>query len=162
MERIKQIGNSTALTRSATSLEKQVSPSRTQFLKTALAKFAVLRADVMPGELLESYSKALCEFPDDSDTMAVLDKLVKSPRAEFEPKIPELGMLLGVIRARRSERKRKEEQDQREKEWADYCAQVALERAEEEKLGPRVLTEQEERLERILATARHDKRKVSA
>jgi hypothetical protein len=60
---------------------------------------------------LESYSKALAEgFPDDADTLTVLDRLGKSRRAEYEPKIPALGDLLGDVRdARRGRLNRKAE-----------------------------------------------------
>lgn len=108
----------------------------------------------MDADRLDSYSRALCKFPDDTDTLAVLARLVESPRGEFEPKIPEMGNLLGMIRQRRSDRRRREEQDEQAREWGRYCAQVAAERAEDEKAGPRVPTEQDERLERILRAAR--------
>lgn len=161
MEAISKIGDPTGLTHRSKHCDALASTSRIDFLKRALAKFAVVRGDVMGPELLDSYSKALSEFPDDADTLAVLERLAKSPRAEFEPKIPEMGNLLGMIRLRRADRKRREEQDERDAEWGRYCAQVAQERAEEEKAGGRVPTEQDERLERILSAARHEKARTA-
>jgi hypothetical protein len=48
---------------------------------------------------LESYSTAIAEdFPDDVDTLAVLARLSRARRAEYEPRIPALGDLLGDVR----------------------------------------------------------------
>jgi hypothetical protein len=43
------------------------------------------------------YSKALEEFPDGAIT-AVLTRLAKSKREEYEPRIPELGNLIEMVR----------------------------------------------------------------
>jgi len=54
---------------------------------------------------LESYSKALGEeFAEDYDTLYVLDRLVKNGRGEFEAKIPDMGVLLDLVRERKAER----------------------------------------------------------
>jgi hypothetical protein len=74
-------------------------------LTTELAKTCLNRGEEMDEIRLESYSKALAEaFPDDVDTLAVLDRMGKSRRAEFEPKIPSLGDLLGDVRDARGAR----------------------------------------------------------
>ena len=51
------------------------------------------------------YSKALEEFPDGAITL-VLTRLAKSKREEYEPRIPELGDLIDMVRteARRMDR----------------------------------------------------------
>ena len=72
---------------------------------------------------LESYSRALAEeFRDDTDTMAVLDKLVRAERQEYEPKIPEMGNLLGAVRRHRGERLRIAAERKKEEEWQAYLA----------------------------------------
>lgn len=55
---------------------------------------------------LESYSKALAEFSDDTDTLAVLGVLAKRRRGDYEPKIPELGDLLEMVREYGREKRR--------------------------------------------------------
>jgi hypothetical protein len=68
-------------------------------LMEALAKMCLNRGEEMDEVRLESYSTALAEeFPDDVDALAVLDHLGKSRRAEYEPRIPALGDLLGDVR----------------------------------------------------------------
>lgn len=51
------------------------------------------------------YSKALEEFPDEAIAL-VLTRLAKSKREEYEPRIPELGDLIEMVRteARRANR----------------------------------------------------------
>ena len=62
----------------------------------------------MDATRLESYSRAMAEeFADDADVLAVLGRLVRSRRGEYEPKIPELGELLAQIREHRRERARR-------------------------------------------------------
>jgi hypothetical protein len=73
--------------------------SKLMTLTMELAKTCLNRGEEMDEVRLESYSKALAEaFPDDADALAVLDRMGKSRRAEFESKIPSLGDLLGDIR----------------------------------------------------------------
>ena len=89
------------------SLQRQVSPSRIEGLKLALAKMSLLRGEVMDAVRLESYSKALADgFSEDADMLAVMERLVKTRRAEYEAKIPELGELLQLVRDQRTERRR--------------------------------------------------------
>lgn len=91
------------------------------------------------------------------DVQTALDKIGMRPRNEGETAFPDSPTLVATVKTIRRDRKVREEQEQRDREWAAYCAQVAQERSEEEKAGVRVLTEQEQRLERILAAARHEK-----
>lgn len=74
---------------------------------------------------LESYSKALGEeFPEDYDTLYVLDGLVRSRRGEYEAKIPEMGDLLEMVRDRRSERLRAIRERKKRDEHAAYLKDV--------------------------------------
>jgi hypothetical protein len=110
MESIRAINlaGSNALTKPSTSLEKPVSKSRTDGIKMALAKFGLLRGEVMDAIRLESYSKALAEeFRDEGDTLTVLDKLAKSRRGEYESRIPDMGDLLEMVREARTARLQK-------------------------------------------------------
>jgi hypothetical protein len=67
----------------------------------------VLRGEVIDAVRLDSYSQALAEeFATDDDTMAVLHRLVRQPRGEYQSKVPELGDLLDMVREHRSDRMR--------------------------------------------------------
>lgn len=117
MERISSIA-AVAPSKPSQSLAKPVSTSRLDGLKLALTKFGLLRGEVVDAIRLESYSKALAEFPDDQDTLEVLKVLATRRRAEFEPKIPELGDLLEMVRERLRE-KRRLEREARERALAE-------------------------------------------
>ncbi|WP_158789033.1 hypothetical protein [Granulicella sp. L46] len=60
---------------------------------------------MLEGVELLMYSKALEEFPDEAIAL-VLTRLAKSKRGEYEPRIPELGDLIDMVRkeARRMDR----------------------------------------------------------
>lgn len=113
------------LTKPQTSLEKQVSKSRLDGLKLALQKFSLLRGEVMDAMRLESFSRAIAEeFPDDNDALQVMDKMVRSPRQEFEPRIPAMGDFLQMIRDLRSARRRQERDAEEQKAWSDRLQDI--------------------------------------
>jgi hypothetical protein len=114
--RYEEIGESS---RPSSSLQRQVSPSRVEALKVELAKMGVLRGEVIDAIRLDSYSQALAEeFATDDDTMAVLHRLVRTRRAEYESKVPELGDLLDMVREQRTERMRKDREQAEREEMA--------------------------------------------
>lgn len=116
-----KIGEVAELQSRSKSLQRPVSQSRQDGLKLALAKMSLLRGEVIDGIRLESYSKALGEeFKEDSDTLFVLDRLVKSRRGEYEAKIPEMGDLLEMVRERRHERSREARDRKAQEEMAEY------------------------------------------
>ncbi len=105
-------------TSNSLSLKRPASPERLNGLKIALAKMALLRDDTMDAVKLESFSKALAdEFADDADVIVVMDRLVRSPRAEFEPKVPAMGDFLQMVRDCRAVRIRKEREA-----WVDMVS----------------------------------------
>lgn len=73
---------------------------------------------------LESYSRALAEEFEDADILAVLDRMVKMERPEYESKIPELGYMLARVRDRIRERKRIAREAAEKKEHDDYLRGV--------------------------------------
>lgn len=98
---------------------------RLDLVERTLAKMAFLRGDVMDAMRLQAYSRALGEeFKDDRDTLAVLDRMVRSRRAEYEAKIPEMGDLLEMVRERRHSRLTAEREAKLSAEhdarWSDY------------------------------------------
>lgn len=118
MERIGSISSSLAVvsgsTSSSTSLQNYVTNERLDRLAADLGKMAILRGGVMDAMLLGVYSQALAEeFPDETDTMVVMNRLVRSRRGEFEAKIPELGDFMELIREERG-RRMKAAREQRE------------------------------------------------
>lgn len=101
-------------------------------LTDQLARTFLNRGEEMDEVRLDEYSKALIEeFDDDSDTLAVLVKLARSRRAEYEPKIVELGELLARIRELGRERRRKAASKSTIDEFDAMKAQWERERAED-------------------------------
>ena len=106
MEPIRDIRQEMGLVRSPHALSqhanRQERQSQTVDLLTALG---MARRQVLEGVELMMYSKALEEFPDGAITL-VLTRLPKSKREEYEPRIPELGDLIDMVRteARRMDR----------------------------------------------------------
>lgn len=133
MQRIGEINHlgSEGLSKPSTHLEATESTSRRVRLQVALTKFSLLRGESMDAVRLESYSKALLEFPDDANTLAVLDKLVRSDREEFEPRIPEMGRMLQLVRNVRNTHRRVEREAREEAERKEYEAQCRREWADQ-------------------------------
>ena len=74
---------------------------------------------------LESYSRAIAEeFTEDADVLAVLGRLVKSRRGEYEAKIPEMGELLALIRDGRRERLRQTREAKERAAWDAYMREL--------------------------------------
>jgi hypothetical protein len=97
-----------------------------------LAATFLNRGEGMDEIRLNEYSKALAEeFDDDSDTLVILVKLSRSRRAEYEPKIIELGELLEMIREVGRERRHKTASKSSLKEFDAMKAQWERERAED-------------------------------
>jgi hypothetical protein len=134
-----------------TSLEKQELGYRRERLKIALAKFGLLRGEVMDAVRLESYSKALAEtFAGDTDTYAVLEIMMSRARGEFESKIPERGDLIDSVKRYRSERRQREQQAKNDAEWEAHKERCRREQ-EEDAGKPREKSETEMKLEAMLA-----------
>lgn len=108
MEPIQDIRQEMGLVRSPHALSqhanRQERQSQTVDLLTALG---MARRQALEGVELMMYSKALEEFPDEAITL-VLRRLAVKGRDEFEPRIPELGHLIEMVRteARRMDRPR--------------------------------------------------------
>jgi hypothetical protein len=62
-----------------------------------LTALGMARRQVLEGVELMMYSKALEEFPDEAIAL-VLTRLAKSKRGGYEPRIPELGDLIDMVR----------------------------------------------------------------
>lgn len=77
-------------------------PVSTQKLKNLgleVQKACLNRGESLDPVRLESYSKALAEdFGDDAEVLAVLNRLGRTERAEYEPIIPPLATLLKAVR----------------------------------------------------------------
>lgn len=103
---------------------------------------------------LGSYSTALMEaFPDDVDTVAVLERLGNSVREEFEPIIPPKAELILMVKREDWARKRKAREEREAAAEKAYAAMVEAERAEEALQGPREKSELEKKLDELISAS---------
>jgi hypothetical protein len=135
MERIAEMNlpDSSASNDKSKSLRNPVSGSLLDSMKIGLSSMAFYRGGEMSARELNLYSESLGdEFPNDGEDVIATLKHLERNRAEYERTIPAMPELVAMVRARRSERKRKIREAAEQAQHETKRKEIAEERLREQ------------------------------